>query len=414
MPTFAFEAVDRNGQAVRDRLEAGSRDDALRRIRARGLKPTKITELKTRTQPAAAAEKKKKGLVLFNRVSRQQITQFTTQLATLIDAGLPIVRSLKILEAQQKPGKFKDIINEVATDVEQGSTFSEALNKHPKVFDILYVSMVRAGEAGGVLDKILNRLADFQEKSLRLRKKVQGALYYPIAVITIAVLILSFILTYVVPQFKKMFEEQGGELPPITQLLMSISNTVKSYWYLIPGVPFVFYLIIRFIARTEKGRAAIDSFKLRMPLFGSVIHKSVVSRFCRTLGTLIASGVPILEALRIVKDAVGNKVIADAVESVHGSIREGETIAEPLRQSGAFDDLIVNMISVGEETGELDKMLNKIADNYDMEVDVAVESLSRLLEPLIIVFLGSVVAFIVISLFMPLIKMIQMMGEQTG
>jgi type IV pilus assembly protein PilC len=416
MPTFSYEAVDRNGQAVKNRLEAGNRDDALRRLRSQGLKPTKITEVKGAAKPSAEGEKKKKkGLALFNRVSRVQLTQFTTQLATLQDAGLPIVRSLHILENQLKPGKFRDIIGEVAADVEGGSTFSEALNKHPKVFDILYVSMVRAGEAGGVLDKILNRLAFFQEKTMRLRKKVQGAMYYPIAVVTIAVVILAFILTYVVPQFEKMFKEQtGGGLPAITQLLVSMSQTVKSYWFLLPGVPFCFYVLVKAIARSDKGRLGIDKFKLKMPLFGNIIKKSTVSRFCRTLGTLITSGVPILEALRIVKDAVGNKVISNAVESVHGSIREGETIAEPLRQSGVFDDLIVSMISVGEETGEIDKMLSKIADNYDLEVDVAVESFSRLLEPLIIVFLGGMVAFIVISLFMPLINIIKSIGEGGG
>ncbi len=411
MPTYAFEAVDRKGQSVKNRVTAGSRDDALRRIRSQGLKPTKITELKTRAAPGGDQKEKKKGIVLFNRVTRQQITQFTVQLATLQDAGLPIVRSLRILENQQKPGKFKDTVGEIATDVEGGSTFSEALTKHPKIFDLLYVSMVRAGEAGGVLDKILNRLSDFMEKSSRLRMKVQGAMYYPIAVVTIAVLILAFILTYVVPQFEQMFEDQGGQLPAITQLLMDMSEVVKSYWFLIPGGPLFLWIVLRLIARTEKGRVGIDAFKLKMPLFGPVMQKSTISRFCRTLGTLIASGVPILEALRIVKDAVGNHVISNAVENVHGSIREGETIAEPLKQSGVFDDLIVNMISVGEETGELDKMLNKISDNYDLEVDVAVESLSRLLEPLIIVVLGGMVAFIVIALFMPLIKLIQTMGE---
>ena len=297
-------------------------------------------------------------------------------------------------------------------DVEGGSTFSEALAKHPKIFDILYVSMVRAGEAGGVLDTILRRLADFQEKSMRLRKKVQGAMYYPIVVIIIAVVILFFILTYVVPQFETMFKEQAGSgLPAITQLLLDMSETVKKYWYLLPGIPFFFFFTLKLIVRTHKGRYGVDAFKLKVPVFGTVMKKSIVSRFCRTLGTLIASGVPILEALGIVKDAVGNMVISTAVENVHGSIREGETIADPLRTSGIFDDLIVNMISVGEETGELDKMLNKIADNYDLEVDVAVESLSRLLEPLIIVVLGGMVAFIVIALFMPLINLIKMMGE---
>ena len=412
MPVFAYEAVDRQGKTVRNRVEAGSKEDAMRRLRSQGYKPTKVNEVVKKAK-VEAGKKKARGLAALGRISRGQLTQFTTQLATLQDAGLPIVRSLKILENQQRPGKLKDIIGEVAGDVEGGSTFSEALAKHPKVFDILYVSMVKAGEAGGVLDTILRRLSDFQEKSLRLRKKVQGAMYYPVVVIVIALGILTFILSYVVPQFDKMFKEQGGELPAVTQLLMDMSEAVKAYWYLLPGVPFLFWLFLKLIGRSRKGRYNIDSFKLKVPIFGTVMKKSIVSRFCRTLGTLIASGVPILEALGIVKDAVGNLVVSTAVENVHGSIREGETIAEPLMQSGVFDDLIVNMISVGEETGELDKMLSKISDNYDLEVDVAVESLTRVLEPLIIVVLGLMVGFIVIALFMPLINLVQTMGGKT-
>ena len=410
MPVYAYEAVDREGKTIRNRVEAGSKEDAMRRLRSQGYKPTKVNEV-VKKEKAEAGTKKARGLAALGRISRAQLTQFTTQLATLQDAGLPIVRSLKILENQQRPGKLKDIIGEVAGDVEGGSTFSEALAKHPKVFDILYVSMVKAGEAGGVLDTILRRLSDFQEKSLRLRKKVQGAMYYPVVVVVIALLILTFILTYVVPQFEAMFKDQGGQLPTITQFLMDLSETVKTYWYLLPGVPFVFWVLIKLVGRSPKGRYGIDAFKLKMPIFGTVMKKSIISRFCRTLGTLIASGVPILEALGIVKDAVGNLVVSTAVENVHGSIREGETIADPLRQSGVFDDLIVNMISVGEETGELDKMLSKISDNYDLEVDVAVESLTRVLEPLIIVVLGGMVGFIVIALFMPLINLIQQMGK---
>jgi len=404
MPVFTFEAVDKKGQKVTDKVEATSKQDALAQIKRRGLRPTSVQQVAG--AKGAPAEKKKK-FKLFYRVSRAQMTQLTTQLATLQDAGLPIVRSLRILETQQRPGKLKDILGEVAGDVEAGSSLSEALGKHPKVFDILYVSMVRAGEAGGVLDTILQRLADFQEKSLKLRKRVQGAMYYPIAVIVVATVILSFIMTKVVPNFEKMFKDMGQDLPLMTQFLLDVSRTVQHQWYYLVGVPILLFLAYRFLSRTEKGRRTIDRFKLKMPVFGSIVNKSTISRFCRTLGTLIASGVPILDALRIVRDAIGNRIIADAVDQVHGSIREGETIAEPLRQSGAFDDMLVNMIDVGEETGELDKMLLKIADNYDLDVDVAVESLSSLLEPILIISMGVVVGFIVIALFMPLIQIIQ-------
>ncbi|MBN1420147.1 MAG: type II secretion system inner membrane protein GspF [Planctomycetes bacterium] len=404
MPVFTFEAVDKKGQKVADKVEASSKQDALAQIKRRGLRPTSVQQL---AGAKGAPTEKKKKFKLFNRVGRAQMTQLTTQLATLQDAGLPIVRSLRILETQQKPGRLKDILGEIAGDVEAGSSLSESLAKHPKVFDVLYVSMVRAGEAGGVLDTILQRLADFQEKSLKLRKRVQGAMYYPIAVVVVATVILAFIMTKVVPNFEKMFQDMGQDLPLMTQFLLDVSRTVQSRWYLLVGVPILLVVGYRLILRTEKGRRGIDRLKLKMPIFGPIVNKSTISRFCRTLGTLIASGVPILDALRIVRDAIGNRIIADAVDQVHGSIREGETIAEPLRASGAFDDMLVNMIDVGEETGELDKMLLKIADNYDLDVDVAVESLSSLLEPILIISMGVVVGFIVIALFMPLIQIIQ-------
>ena len=283
--------------------------------------------------------------------------------------------------------------------------------KYPRSFDKLYISMVKAGEAGGVLDVILRRLAGFMEKSQKLRKKVKGALVYPIAVITVAIAILVVIMIFVVPAFEKMFQDIGQALPAPTQMLLSASQAMA--WpncLLIPVVPIVLIMIMKLIARTEPGEKALDAFKLRMPVFGNIIKKSSVSRFCRTLGTLIASGVPILEALRIVKDAVGNVIIANAIEDVHSSIREGDTIADPLRASGIFDELLVNMIDVGEETGELDKMLMKIADNYEADVDVAVEGMSSLLEPLLIVGMGLIVGFIVISLFLPLVSIIENIG----
>ena len=415
MPVFAFEAIKNDGQKVQSEVTAGSKDEAIKKIQDQGLRPTRIKaqkeESKSRSVPGVEKAPAKKKAGLFARgVSSNDIVTFTTQLSTLQDAGLPIVRSLKILEEQQKPGRFKDQLEEVSSEVEQGSTLSEAMAKYPKSFDKLYISMVKAGEAGGVLDVILRRLAGFMEKSQKLRKQVKGALIYPAAVITVAVLILVVIMLFVVPAFEKMFADIGQALPAPTQLLLSTSQAIQTYWYLIPLIPIFLMTIMKLIARTEAGEKALDAFKLRMPVFGNIIKKSSVARFCRTLGTLIASGVPILEALRIVKDAVGNVIIANAIEDVHGSIREGDTIADPLRSSGIFDELLVNMIDVGEETGELDKMLMKIADNYEADVDVAVEGMSSLLEPLLIVGMGLVVGFIVISLFLPLVSIIKNIG----
>ena len=415
MPVFAFEAIKNDGQKVKSEVTAESKDEAIKKIQGQGLRPTRIKaqkeESKSRSVPGVEKAPPKKKSGLFARgVSSNDIVTFTTQLSTLQDAGLPIVRSLKILEEQQKPGRFKDQLEEVSSEVEQGSTLSEAMAKYPKSFDKLYISMVKAGEAGGVLDVILRRLAGFMEKSQKLRKQVKGALIYPAAVITVAVLILVVIMLFVVPAFEKMFADIGQALPAPTQLLLSTSQAIQTYWYLIPLIPIFLMTIMKLIARTEAGEKALDAFKLRMPVFGNIIKKSSVARFCRTLGTLIASGVPILEALRIVKDAVGNVIISNAIEDVHGSIREGDTIADPLRSSGIFDELLVNMIDVGEETGELDKMLMKIADNYEADVDVAVEGMSSLLEPLLIVGMGLVVGFIVISLFLPLVSIIKNIG----
>ena len=415
MPVFAFEAIKDDGQKVKSEVTAGSKDEAIRKIQDQGLRPTRIKaqkeESKSRSVPGVEkAPAKKKGGLFLGGVSSKDIVTFTTQLSTLQDAGLPIVRSLKILEEQQKPGRFKDQLEEVSSEVEQGSTLSEAMAKYPKSFDKLYISMVKAGEAGGVLDVILRRLAGFMEKSQKLRKQVKGALIYPAAVITVAILILVVIMLFVVPAFEKMFADIGQALPAPTQLLLNTSQAIQTYWYLIPLIPIFLMFIMKMIARTEAGERWIDAFKLRMPVFGNIIKKSSVARFCRTLGTLIASGVPILEALRIVKDAVGNVIISNAIEDVHGSIREGDTIADPLRASGIFDELLVNMIDVGEETGELDKMLMKIADNYEADVDVAVEGMSSLLEPLLIVGMGLVVGFIVISLFLPLVSIIKNIG----
>ncbi len=411
MAVFEYEAVGPGGQKKRSTIEAGNQQEAIKQLRSRGLKPTKIRESKGGPKAAQGKKKRKLNLNPFGgRVSQVELVQFTQQLATLQDAGLPIVRSLKILADQMTPGTFQDQLNKVTEDVEGGATFSEALEKFPKTFNHLFVAMVKAGEIGGVLDTILQRLSDFQEKSMKLRKKVQGAMVYPIAVICVACMILGFIMTKVIPQFQKMFADMGTALPAPTQMLLGFAEAVQNYWWLAPGVVFVGYMALKGLANTNAGELMIDKSKLHAPIFGQIVRKSTISRFCRTLGTLISSGVPILEALEIVKAAVGNRVISDAIEEVCGSIREGETIAEPLGASGVFDPLLVNMIDIGEETGELDKMLNKISDNYDLDVDVLVESLSSLLEPLLIVGMGGAVGFIVVALFMPLLSIIQTVG----
>lgn len=429
MPVFAIEAMDQKGNKLRREIEASSKEEAVNKIRSMGYYPTKIKQKKgaggpkdggksgapadaapamsARQAATAAAAGKKKGGFTLGGVSQKQITQFTQQLSILQDAGLPIVRSLRILEGQLKPCALKFQLEEVANEVENGSSLSEALSKHPKTFDKLFVNMVKAGEAGGVLDTILERLAVFQEKSLRLKKKVVGALIYPIAVISIAVLILAGIMVFVIPSFQKMFKETGVKLPAVTQLLLTASQFMGKWWpVLLVAVPAVVIFTYKLINRTPSGKLMMDRIKLNIPIFGMIAKKSTISRFCRTLGTLIASGVPILEALSIVKDAIGNEVIGKAIEDVYTSIKEGESIAAPLKQSGVFDDLVVNMIDVGEETGELDKMLMKIADNYDDDVDVAVESMTSLMEPILIIGMGATVGFIVIALFMPLVSLI--------
>ena len=412
MPVFAYEAINNDAQKVKGDVTADSKQLALKLIQEKGLRPTRLVQQKDEPAKKAIpgveqAAPKKRGPLFKGGVKTADIVTFTTQLSTLQDAGLPIVRSLKILEEQQKPGRLKDELEAISEEVEQGSTFSEALSKYPKSFNKLYISMVKAGEAGGVLDVILRRLAGFMEKSQKLRKKVKGALIYPAAVVTVAAAILVVIMLFVVPAFEKMFADIGQSLPAPTQLLLSTRQAIQKYWFLLPGIPIVLMFSMKMIARTERGGKALDAFKLKMPVFGNIIKKSSVARFCRTLGTLIASGVPILEALRIVRDAVGNIIISNAIEDVHGSIREGDTIADPLRASGIFDELLVNMIDVGEETGELDKMLMKIADNYEADVDVAVEGMSSLLEPVLIVGMGLVVGFIVVSLFLPLVSIIK-------
>lgn len=371
----------------------------------------KLAQAASKTAPAttagAAAGPRKRG----RKVSRQAKTQFTTQLATLQDAGLPVLRSLKVLHNQLAAGPMKDVVANLAEDVETGASLSESMAKHPAVFDELYVNMVRAGEAGGALTVICNRLAGFMEKADALIRKIRGAMIYPVIVTVIAVAILSFIMLYVIPKFEDTFAQLGAELPAMTLTLINFSRWLIDHWYVIPAVPFLIWLAIWGTGRTVKGRWLLDKMKLRAPLFGSIVLRSHVARFARTLGTLSSSGVPLMQSLEICGDAAGNVVVRKAVDDIRTAVREGEPMARPLAETGLFDDIVVNMVDVGEETGELDRMLMKIADNHEAEVDVRVSAFVAVLEPALIVVMAGMVGFIVIALFLPLLSLQEHLGK---
>jgi len=370
-----------------------------------------------------AARKRRGSTIAFGGLGLKRITLITRQLSTLQDAGLPLLRSLQILEQQQKPGRLKNILYDVCDDVESGSSLSDSFAKHPKAFDRLYVKMVKAGEIGGVLDVILQRLADFMEKGQRLRRRIKGAMIYPTVVICIAVAIVTGIMYFVIPKFQEIFNDFNVKLPDLTLFLIAASKWIAGTSRAdqsVPGAiwviasPFIIYFFFKILRKTGFGRAATDWLVLRIPVIGGLVQKTTVARFTRTLGTLVAAGVPILEAITITKETSGNWVFEKALGQVHDSIREGETFAAPLRKSKVCDSIVVNMIDVGEETGDLDVMLMKIADNYDEEVDVAVASLLSLLEPFMVVILGTIVGGIVLALFLPLVSMIESVSSQKG
>jgi type IV pilus assembly protein PilC len=412
MPTYKYEAMDTQGAEVKDQIDATNEEEAQLKIRQMGYFVTKITEQASGAKKKKKGGKRKKGQVFtFGGVSNKALCTFTRQFSTLQDAGLPVLRSLRILEGQMRPGVLKNALIDVVDDVESGSTLSEAFAKHPKCFDRLYVNMVKAGEAGGALEVILKRLADFKEKAQSLQRKIQGAMVYPIVVMLVAVAILTFIMIYIIPKFEKIFKDFNMELPDLTKALIATSQWVSKYWYVIPLFPLCFWLLIKLIRLSKTGNYAVDRVTLYIPVVGGLIEKTIVARTTRTLGTLVASGVPILEALSIVKETCANAVFERMYQRIYESIREGDTIAQPLKESRLVDDMVVNMVDVGEETGDLDSMLYKIADVYDEEVDVMVESLISLLEPLMIVFLGVVIGAIVIALFLPLIKLLEQLSK---
>ena len=426
MPKFNYTALDPRGKEVTGVLESDSSTGAVSRIREMGYFPTNVTEAdkapgkkgrKAAPSPVTGGAKSgaKKGFgsidlkfLSSGKVKRKVLTASTRQLATLIDAGLPLLRGLDVLRKQEKNPTLKRTLQQLADSVEAGSTFSEALAQHPKVYDRLYVNMVRAGEAGGVLDVTLGRLADFQEKAQKIKNKVVSALVYPVVIMSVALSILTFLMLVIVPKFQEIFNDllEGKSLPGLTLFVLGISNIVKNQAPLVFGVLVALVIAIKVLGKTVKGRYYIDLLKLNAPIFGQLMRKAGIGRFTRTLGTLIASGVPILQALNIVRETSGNSVIAKAVAHIHDSVKEGERIVEPMEAAKVFPPMVISMVDVGEETGALPDMLMKIADVYDDEVDNAVSGLTSLLEPIMIVFLAVVVGTIVIAMFLPLINII--------
>ena len=414
MPLFAYSAVDAQGKTHQGTLEANSAADAATAIKKKGQFPTNISE----TTAAASGKAAGKGFSFkfslgggggTGKVPSKTLTVFTRQLSTLISAGLPLLRSLRTLGKQEKDANLKKIMAGLSESVEGGTTFSEALTQHPKAFNKLYVNMVKAGELGGVLEIVLTRLAEFAEKSQRIKGKVTSAMVYPLVVLTIAVGIVTFLMLFIVPKFEAIFKDMlgGRPLPFITQVIMDLSRFIQGNFLLIAGAIVVAVFAIRFAIKLPGVAAAVDNYKLKIPLFGDMLTKTSVARFSRTLGTLVSSGVPILQALNITRDTAGNLRVSKAVESIHDNVKEGESMVTPMEASGIFPPMVVSMVQVGEETGQLPDMLTKVADVFEEEVDNAVSGLTSLLEPVMIVLLALVVGTIVVALFLPLITIIQ-------
>ncbi len=427
MAKFNYVALDARGQESVGLIEAQSTNDAVGQLRQAGYFPTSVHEegkgspaaAKTAKKPGGAVARtgsktpavKKAANVANKKVKQKVLMIFTRQLATLIDAGLPLLRGLTVLEKQERDPVLKATIAKLSDSVQGGSTFSEGLAQHPRIFNKLYINMVKAGEAGGVLELVLIRLAEFQEKAQKVKNKVVAAMFYPVIVLVIAVVIMGFLLVVIVPKFEQIFKDMlnGKPLPALTEFVVSFSRLVKDNILYIAVVTAVVVVAYRMFAATPSGQIIIDRIKLRAPLFGDLVRKSAISRFTRTLGTLVTSGVPILQALNITRETAGNHVVGEAIGKVHDSVKEGESIVQPLEASGIFPPMVISMIDVGEETGQLPEMLLKVAEVYDDEVDNAVAGLTSLLEPIMIVFLAVVVGTIVIALFLPLITIISSM-----
>ena len=418
MAKFKFTALDAKGAETQGEIDAESQSAALTRIREKGLFPTNVVEMGSK--PA----KKKTGgggggggtglkmelrmPRMFSRVKPKQLMVFTRQLATLVNAGLPLLRGMRVLYKQEKNPALKRALGEMAESIESGSTFAEALGQHPRIFNKLFVNMVKAGELGGVLDVVLIRLSEFMEKAQKIKSKIVSAMIYPVVVLIMSMVILTFLMIFIVPKFQDIFVDllQGEQLPGLTRFVMSISKTMTSRLPLVLGGIALIVVLAKLFARLRVGRFMLDRLKLQMPIFGTLIRKTAIGRFTRTLGTLMSSGVPVLQALNIVRDTVANEVISRAVGVIHDSVKEGENMAPPIESTGVFPPVVVSMVEVGEETGALPEMLIKVADSYDDDVDNTVAGLTSIIEPILIIFLALVVGTIVIALFLPLISII--------
>ena len=439
MATFQYIAKDSAGNEQRGTIEAGDRNAAIAAVRAQGLLPTALGEVKSAAPAAKAAPKKgakgapkaaaKKGGLnkdikiniklpkfLQGRIKTKVLTQFTRQLATLVNAGLPLMRGIEVLKRQMKDARMLEALNGISDNIAAGGTFSESLTAYPKIFDKLYVNMVKAGEAGGVLEVVLGRLAEFAEKSEKIKNKVKGAMIYPIVVLLAAVGITGFLLVAVIPKFQQVFNDMlgGKELPAVTQFVIDASEFVQANGLQIALVIAAIVVIVKVVGRTEKGAYFFDVIKLRAPVIGTLAQRSAVSKFTRTLGTLLSSGVPILQSLMITRDTTGNRVLTRAIQNVHDSVKEGESMTQPLAQCKVFPPMVTSMVEVGEETGALADMLTRIANTYDDEVDNAVAGLTAAIEPVLIIFLAVVVGTIVIAMFLPMVSIIGSVSGGAG
>ena len=432
MATFQYIAKDSAGNEVRGQIDAGDRNSAISAVRAQGLIPTAMGEVRAQTQAAQPKQsarkgapapqeggKKKSGLnaeikikmpkFLVGKVKTKVLTQFTRQLATLVNAGLPLMRGIDVLKRQMKDPQMLEALGGISESIASGGTFSESLTAHPKIFDNLYINMVKAGEAGGVLEVVLARLAEFAEKAEKIKNKVKGAMIYPIVVLVAAIGITAFLLVTVIPKFQQVFEDMmGGEaLPALTQFVIAASEYVKNNGLVVLAIAVGIFVLAKIIGKTEKGAFLFDVLALKMPVTGTLVQRTAVSRLTRTLGTLLSSGVPILQSLVIVRDTSGNRVISKAIQDVHDAVKDGEGVTKPLSQCWVFPPMVISMVEVGEETGALADMLTRVADTYDDEVDNAVAGMTAAIEPALIIVLALVVGTIVMAMFLPMIKIIQ-------
>ena len=431
MATFQYIAKDSAGNETRGTVEAGDRNSAIAAVRAQGLLPTALGEVKSAPsgaaarapakRPGAASAQKKGGSLnkdikiniklpswMKGKIKTKVLTQFTRQLATLVNAGLPLMRGLEVLKRQMRDPQMLEALGGISDNIAAGGTFSESLTQYPKIFDKLYVNMVKAGEAGGVLEVVLSRLAEFAEKSEKIKNKVKGAMIYPIVVLIAAVGITAFLLVAVIPKFQQVFNDMlgGAALPAVTEFVIDASEFVQNNGLMIAVGAFALFVLMKIVAKTEKGAFFFDALKLKMPVIGTLAQRSAVSKFTRTLGTLLASGVPILQSLVITRDTTGNRVLTKAIQDVHDAVKEGESMTQPLGQCKVFPPMVVSMVEVGEETGALADMLTRIANTYDDEVDNAVAGMTAAIEPALIIVLAVVVGTIVIAMFLPMVKII--------